>query len=104
MSIIYYIPRGKKNAQTAKQLCDITTLSPRQLRKEIERERIKGTVILSSAAGGYWLPSFEDEDLKEQLEHFISFMFGRNPFQTVKSAQKLLKLIENGDQLTIENY
>lgn len=59
MDISVYIPHGRENAISRKALQDLTGFPDRNNRKRIERARLNGVPILSSAArgGGYWRSS-----------------------------------------------
>jgi DNA-binding transcriptional regulator LsrR (DeoR family) len=62
MNITDFIPEGKNNAITRKQLCNLTGLSDRKVRELIEQARRKGEIIINAQDGaGY----FKTDDLKE---------------------------------------
>ena len=63
MDILQYIPHGRENAISRRELCRITGLDDRVVRQEIKRlVRDKGIPILSSsAARGYWISESFDE-------------------------------------------
>ena len=55
MSVLDYIPFGKQNAISRERLSELSGMGDRQMRREIERLREEGNVILSSShSGGYW--------------------------------------------------
>lgn len=55
MSVLDYIPYGKNNAISRERLAQLSGMGDRWMRKEIERLRSEGHVILSSSHGkGYW--------------------------------------------------
>ncbi len=57
-----YLKKGKENAISRAQLCEITGLSDREVRGAIFEEREAGVLILSdSGARGYWLPGSVEE-------------------------------------------
>lgn len=62
MMIEEYIPLGRENAVTRAQLCTLTDLSDRMVRKEIELARRRGCIICNDQSGaGY----FQTDDLNE---------------------------------------
>ena len=65
MNIIDYIPYGKENAVSRKQLCTITGLPDRLMRREIERAR-KDYVILNIDGSGYFQPTDKEKLLVER--------------------------------------
>lgn len=101
MKILQYIPIGIENKISTLSLIEKTGLTQRQVCKEVEKERIKGNVILSSSSGGYWLPDMDNPDTKQQLEKYIAFMQSKNTFATTKSAKELLKGINNNSQIRL---
>lgn len=56
MNIIDYIPTGQSNAISRRQLCVITGLPDREMRKAIERAR-KDYAILNIDGSGYFRPA-----------------------------------------------
>lgn len=67
MNIVDFIPSGKENAVTKKELMRRTGLDERTVRAAIKREVEQGTPILSSSGHrGYWY----SEDLNE-IEEFL---------------------------------
>lgn len=66
MNIVEYIPEGFENAISRKELCRITGLNDRIVRKLIEDAR-RNTIIISNNDGsGYWLFP-EDPTEEEQM-------------------------------------
>ncbi len=64
MNILDFIPVGKNNAITGKELQNITGLDGRSIKQQIANARIKGSVICSSldgSRGGYFIPSCPGE-------------------------------------------
>ena len=85
MNIIDYIPKGKANAISRKNLCNLTRLSDREVRERIANER-RYTVILSCDLGGYYLPTKEDtEEVKQYLNR--ESKRARSIFYSLKSAR-----------------
>lgn len=84
------LQEGRENAVGAEYLCLRLGLpSSRALRKEIERERREGALILSNMEkGGYYLPGSIEEvrDFKETMESRA-----RSTFLSIRSARKYLK-------------
>ena len=62
MTIIDYIPIGRDNAISRKQLCTITGLPDRPMRHEIEKAR-KDYAILNIDGSGYFRPADGESDL-----------------------------------------
>lgn len=62
MGIEQYIPHGRENAVTREQLCTLTGLPDRQVRKEIEQARHSGCIICNDQSGaGYYQTADLDE-------------------------------------------
>lgn len=62
MNFIDYIPYGKENAVSRRELCDKTGLPDRLMRKEIERAR-KDYAILNIDGSGYFRPLPDEKPL-----------------------------------------
>ncbi|MDE5583239.1 MAG: hypothetical protein K2J08_06020 [Ruminococcus sp.] len=63
-NIIDFIPVGKNNAITGKELQNITGLDGRSVKQQIANARIRGAVICASLngdGGGYFIPSCPSE-------------------------------------------
>ena len=52
MGIETYIPFGRENAITRKELCSLTKLSDRKLREQIEQARRRGTSSSTTRKAG----------------------------------------------------
>lgn len=62
MSICDYIGIGAASAVSKQDLCDMTGLSEREVRRRIAAERNKGVPIVSSShSKGYYLASTEED-------------------------------------------
>lgn len=62
-TLLTYIPRGRENAVTRGELCAVTGLSDRRIRKEIEAARNDGALILNEQDGsGYYAAGPGDLD------------------------------------------
>ena len=62
MDILQYIPHGKENAITSKELGKLLGIHERTAREEMKRLVRKGVPIMSSSHGkGYWLTDDWDE-------------------------------------------
>ena len=90
MKIADYLPTGKQNAVSSKELADLLGFDTvRELQKSIERERQAGAVILSTCTddGGYFLPANESE-----IREFIRTLSNRakNTRRSMESAQDAL--------------
>jgi biotin operon repressor len=77
--LIDFIPKGRENAMTGKELSQMLDRPNRQIRFEIERLRRDGVVICSSSRGqnkGYYIPENEQEkeEFLAQYESYIKQM------------------------------
>lgn len=62
MEVICYIKAGRENAVTRAQLVNLTGLSDRKVRKQIEHYRNCGIPIMSASDGkGYWMAESIEE-------------------------------------------
>jgi len=60
--VIEHLRQGKENAKTRQELCEITGLSDRQVRKLISEERKHGIPIVNDCDGkGYYIPTTTEE-------------------------------------------
>ena len=83
------LPIGKANAVTTNDLTVLMGFSDsRALQSDISRSRDNGQIILSSTAGGYYLPA-NDEEVRE----FVGALQARaiGTFRALKSAREYLK-------------
>ena len=100
MSILNYIPVGKDKAVTRSQLCAMTGMSDRGVRKLIENARIEGNIIINAQDGAGYYISNDAEDIRRQMAT------NRSRAMSILRQQKLLrrKLDELGNaaQITIE--
>lgn len=95
-----HIPIGRENAVTRRQLCELTGMNDREVRRQISQLRSvdDGTelVIVSLSNGrGYYRSSNPDE-----IRHFIAEMRKRNRmvFRTIRTAEQVAHRIEMGRQ------
>lgn len=89
MKVYDVLPYGRDNAIPSKALVQMLGFpSDRELRKQIERERAAGAVILSDCSrGGYYL-----SDDPEELRRFTRTLNARarNTIKAAQSAQRAL--------------
>lgn len=64
-----YLRQGEENAIPARELAKICGVSPRVLRKTVERERLQGKLILASDLG-YFTPDSGAKGL-EEMRRFV---------------------------------
>lgn len=80
--------KGKENAISSQKLAVIMGFdNVRSLQADIAKSRNSGQIILSSTAGGYYLPATDEE-----IEEFIAVLRARaaNTFKALKSAREYL--------------
>lgn len=85
---------GEENAILTKDLIELSGLgTARELRSQIERERLAGALILSTVrnGGGYYLPS-EGERGQDELRAFIRTVRSRalNSLRILRAAKSAL--------------
>lgn len=64
MDIMKFIPHGKRNAVSGKELKLLTGLDERTVKQQIANARLKGSVIcsiLDGNRGGYFIPEAPEE-------------------------------------------
>lgn len=85
--IFELLPIGKKNAISTVQLCTITGLNVRELRKTVAHEREAGKIILS-CNDGYFLPADRTE-----VQEFVKVLEakGKSILYVLKSSRKYLR-------------
>ena len=103
MSVADFLLQGEANAISTKLLVEMTgARSARQLRNIIERERLNGTLILSTVrnGGGYFLPS-EGAEGKAEINAFVRTVHARavNSLAILKSARQALQEIDGQQSL-----
>lgn len=93
------LPHGKKNAVSADHLCALYGLrSKRELRKQIQSERMAGALIASGDTG-YFIP----DDRTELLEYVHRYeQMAKSMFAMLKFARATLKEYENQTELNFE--
>lgn len=100
MNITNYIPVGKENAVTRAQLCAITGLHDRAVRKLIEIARIEGAIIINEQDGAGYYISDDPKDIRRQMAT------NRNRAISILRQQKYLRRkleeINSVSQITIE--
>jgi hypothetical protein len=85
ISILDYIPTGQANAITRHKLHQLTGLRDRTIRKEIEKARASGNIIINLQDGkGYYQPETLDE-----IE--IQFKLNQSRAMSVLVQQKYLR-------------
>ncbi len=63
-TIASMLSHGRNNATTCRELSRLLDISPREVRRTIQRERRNGTPILSDSECGYWLADSREELLR----------------------------------------
>lgn len=87
---------GAENAIPTRRLVELAgCISARQLQTMIAEERERGTVILSRADGGYYLPS-EGEKGRQEMRDFVSTINARaiNTLRAAASAKAALAVLD----------
>lgn len=87
---------GEENALTTVELVKLAGLKgPRELRSQVERERMAGALILSTVRkkGGYYLPSPDPERGREEISAFIRTVHARavNSLRVLHAARRALR-------------
>ena len=94
MNIVEYIPTGINNAISRKDLCAVTGLSDRIVRRLVEEAR-RETIIISNTDGtGYWIyPENPTEREKELLCRFVKQQESRakSIFYALYPARQMMK-------------
>ena len=104
MDITKYIPIGKENAITTKELMNITGMTMRKLRQAINDARISGAVILTDLKTGYWLPDLNNSNTVNEIEHYlkINYLHNQNRNKTIKSAVDLYRELQQKNQMKLK--
>lgn len=100
MNIINYIPEGRANAITARDLARLCGFkSTRQLQSQIHALRQNNLILSSSLPPcGYYLPDSEnpERDIREFVRHTNAR--ARHTFAATTYARRYLKEMETGEQ------
>lgn len=86
--LLDFIPKGKENAISRKELAQILSLPERTLRQLIEQQRNEGQIICSNWQGkhrGYYQPATEAEK-QEFLNGYKSYI--KKMFKTYENMKK----------------
>lgn len=98
--IMVFIAKGKENAISRQELCQLLNLPDRVVRKLIQEARDRGEVILNDQSGaGYWVSDDEGE-LKRQYN--TNQRRARAILRQQKHIRRRLRALEQLDQVTIE--
>ena len=91
--IVDYIPTGRKNAITRKELCRITGLSDRQAREHIAQARRNTPIINLQDGDGYFIPNPSDSADMNLLKRYVRQEEARlkSIGWSLKAARKTLK-------------
>jgi len=101
MNITDYIPNGKANAVTREQLCAMTGLRDRAVRKLIEIARLDGIAIVNAQDGrGYYI-SDDPEEIRRQMATNESRAM--SILKQQKYLRHRLKELEGAAQISIED-
>lgn len=102
MTIIEFIPYGRKNAVTRQELCRITGLCDRKVRQSIEDARREYAIINLQDGGGYFRPDPTDPVDCTLARTWVRQETARakSLFRATKGAKELLN--DDPDQLELE--
>ena len=85
MDLVELIPKGKSNAITRQELCELTCLKDRDVRERISQIRRERPII--SAGKGYYLPE-SDEEVRSWIER--EGKRARSIFWSMRGAKQYL--------------
>lgn len=103
MNILDYVPKGRANRISTRELMKRTGITtPRALRETIRKQREKGAIIASTKAdgGGYFIPESRAELWAYAKE---TERQGASTFATLKATRELLKLPDGQLSLEVNN-
>ena len=91
--IVDYMPTGRKNAITRKELCRITGLSDRQAREHISQARRNTPIINLQDGDGYFIPDPSDNGDMNLLKRYVRQEEARlkSIGWSLKAARKIMK-------------
>lgn len=72
MDIVQYIPTGRENAISRKQLMILTGLSDRKIRAEIHNARRENVILNLQDGSGYYLPDMDSEADVAEIRRFVN--------------------------------
>ena len=100
MRIEDYIPEGRENAISRRDLVRLTGLPDRQVRRMIETARETGCIVNLQDGEGYYIPSADE---RSDVETWYRAQRSRaiGVLKSLKGAEKWLAL-NPGDQLRME--
>ena len=99
------LKHGSENAIDSATLCYIAGYrNTRALQQAIAAERENGSLILSSAHGGYYLPSLDTDTGRKEIDQYIKTLRSRalNTLRTLRSARKAL--LHQHEQIGIDGW
>ena len=102
MDIMTFIAKGKENAISRQELCQLLNQPDRVVRKLIQEARDRGEVILNDQSGaGYWTSDDEGE-LKRQYN--TNQRRARAILRQQKYLRRRLRALEQRDQVTMDDF
>lgn len=101
LDIVDYIPRGRESAISRKDLCSVTGLPDRMVRRAMQHARLDHVIISSDSGDGYYRPTISDYPevkgyLAREQARSISILKGLTV--VAREADKMKEEIENGDR------
>jgi hypothetical protein len=100
MDIMTYIPMGKENAISRRELVYLTMLPDRQVRKLIQAARDQGEVILNDQDGKGYYTSDDLVELRRQYN--TNRRRALSILRQQKHIRRRLRELEPSDQMTLE--
>ena len=100
--IAEFLGQGAENAVTAAELAVVCSFrSRRQFRRQVERERRQGALILADAHG-FYLPSRDPIQARREVERFVRMgeRKSKSLLRTLKPARLFLQQCEGQTQLS----
>lgn len=95
-TVAQFLERGAENAKSTGELLQLLQCgSTRQLRQMVENERRNGVLILSSTAGGYFLPDTGQKG-RAEIQRYLATMCARATaiIQAAAPARKALHILD----------
>lgn len=101
LKITELLCRGSENAISTAQLVELTNCGTvRALRSLVAAERAAGSLIVSNATGGYYLPDSGEKGRRE-LEQYIRTMTAKasNTFKAITAARRALAVLDGQEEM-----
>lgn len=100
MDIMTFIAKGRDNAISRQELCQLLNLPDRVVRKMIQDARERGEIILNDQSGaGYWT---SDDEYELKRQYHTNQQRALAILRQQRHLRQRLRTLEQSNQMTLE--